>query len=221
VNNNGEKPLFGSVSLLVNNTIVYTSPQQLFSKGESIVGLEWDVPEMGTETQYPVSARLNLYDSPVDTALATLRTFQTTKTFPISEPITINSIVENGNMVARAGLLYSSDDNQALHYRISSPDGICVIGKSDSCLVKDSTSGYRGNSVSVELDGQIYRVRYSGQNSPLERFSITSADPIVGSWNITLESDSGVIPDAQAAESVNLKVKYRSAYAGLITVTSK
>jgi hypothetical protein len=221
VNNNGEKPLFGSVSLLANNTVVYTSPEQLFNKGESIVGLEWDIPELGTETKYPVSARLNLYDSPVDTASTILRTFQTTKTFSISEPITVSSIMENGNMVARAGLLYSSDDNSALHYRVVAPDGTCIIGKSESCLVKDSTTAYRGNTISIELDEQIYRVRYSGQDSPLERFSITSVDPIVGSWNVTLESDEGIIPEAEAIESVNLKVKYRAAYTEFITVVSE
>jgi hypothetical protein len=156
IHNNGEKPLFGSVSLLVNNTIMYTSPEQLFNKGESTVSLVWDIPETGTETKYPISAKLNLYDNPVDTDSLTLRTFQTTRTFQISEPITIDSIMENGNMVARAGLLYSSDDNTALHYRVVAPDGTCIIGKSDSCLVKDSTAAYRGNSISVELDGHIY-----------------------------------------------------------------
>jgi hypothetical protein len=173
------------------------------------------------ETKYPINARLNIYDSPVYTPLVTLRTFQTTKIFPISEPITVNSIVENGYVVARAGLLYSSDDNPSLHYRVVAPDGTCIIGKSEPCLVKDPTTTYRGNTISVELEGQIYRIKYSGQDSPLERFSITSVDPIVGSWNVTLESDNGVIPEAQAMESTNLKVKYRTAYTELISVASE
>jgi hypothetical protein len=86
--------------------------------------------------------------------------------------------------------------------------------------VRGSTAGFRGNSVNVELDEQIYRVRYSGQSSALERFSITSIDPIVGTWITTLESDERIIPQAQALEDVRLKVKYRSDYTKLITVTS-
>jgi hypothetical protein len=122
--------------------------------------------------------------------------------------------------VARVGLLYSSDDNPEAHYRVIAPDGTCVIGKSDSCLVKDSTIGNRGNTVSVELDGQIYRVRYSGSDSPLERFSITSVDPIVGTWSVMLETDTGIIPEAQALEDVRLKAKYRATYTKLVTVAS-
>jgi hypothetical protein len=116
--------------------------------------------------------------------------------------------------------VYSSDNNADLHYRVVAPDGTCVIGQSDSCLVKDSTAGNRGNTISVEIGEQIYRIRYSGQNSPLERFSVTSANPIVGNWGVTLESDSGVIPEVHAVKDVYLKIKYRSTDTNLITVTS-
>jgi hypothetical protein len=75
--------------------------------------------------------------------------------------------------------------------------------------------------VSVEIGEQIYRIRYSGQNSPLERFSVTSVDPIVGTWSIMLESDDGIIPEAHAIADVHLKVKYRSTYTNLITVSSE
>jgi hypothetical protein len=219
VYNKGEKPFFGSVSLLVGNNTVYTSPEQLFNKGQSVVNLEWSIPK-GAEPKYQVSAQLNLYDKPISTSQTTLRTFQDTKMYSIFEPVMTDSVVDNGEMVARTGLIYSSDDDPTLHYHVISPDGTCIIGKSNSCLVKDSTTGNRGNTVSVELDGQIYRIRYSGQNSPLERFSITSVDPIVGTWSVMLESDTGIIPEAQAIEDVHLKVKYRATYTKLVTVAS-
>jgi hypothetical protein len=220
VYNKGEKTFFGSVSLLVDGAIVYTSPEQLFNKGQSVVNLKWDIPEVGADSKYQVSARLNMYDNPIDTIQTTLRTFQGTKIYSIFEPLITSSIVSEGEMVARVGLLYSSDDNREAHYRVIAPDGTCVIGKSGSCLVKESTVGNRGNTVSVELDGQIYRIRYSGSNSPLERFSITSIDPIVGTWSVTLESDEGVVPEAQALEDVQLKAKYRATYTKLVTVAS-
>jgi hypothetical protein len=205
----------------VNNTAVYTSPEQLFNAGQSVVNLEWKIPETNSEAKYPIRAQLNMYDEPIQTAQTVLKTFHGTKTFSILEPITTSSIMDEGELVARAGLLYSSNDNPAVHYRIIAPDGTCVIGKSDSCLIKGSTVGHRGNTVSVEIGEQIYRIRYSGQNSPLERFSVTSVDPIVGTWSIMLESDDGIIPEAHAIADVHLKVKYRSTYTNLITVSSE
>ncbi|HXG14363.1 MAG TPA: hypothetical protein VNK25_04450, partial [Candidatus Nitrosotenuis sp.] len=221
VYNNGEKQFFGSVSLLVDGNVVYTSPEQLFNKGQSVVNLYWDIPEVGSESKYVTSARLNMYDTPIETTSTTLQTFPGTKTFSILEPVNASSIISEEEIVARAALLYSSDVNPTAHYRVIAPDGTCVIGKSESCLVKGSTAGNRGNTISVELDGQIYRVRYSGQDSPLERFSITSIDPIVGTWSVLLESDQGIIPEAQALEDVQLKIKYRATYTKLVTVASE
>ncbi len=220
VYNNGQSPLFGTVSLLVNDVSVYTSPAQIFNNGQSVVALEWNIPEAGIESNYPIKAKLSLYDKDIETAKTILKTFPTTKVFAISEPISASSIMDEKETVAQAGLMYSSDDNRALHYRVVAPDGTCVIGKSDSCAVKDSTAGHRGNIVSIDLGGQIYRVRYSGQDNPLERFSITSVDPIVGTWSVTLESDDGIIPEAHAFEDVMLKVKYKAVNTKLVTVTS-
>ncbi|HWP78571.1 MAG TPA: hypothetical protein VNL34_02840, partial [Candidatus Nitrosotenuis sp.] len=220
VYNKAEKPFFGTVSLLVDGNVVYTSPEQLFNKGQSVVNLYWDIPEVGVESKYQITARLNMYDEQINTTSTSLRTFQDTKIYPIFEPVITDSIMDGEEMVARVGLLYSSDDNPAAHYLVIAPDGTCVIGKSDSCLVKDSTTGHRGNTVSVEINGQIFRVRYSGQDSPLERFSITSIDPIVGTWSVMLESDDGIIPEAQALEDVKLKAKYRATYTKLVTVAS-
>ncbi len=220
VYNKAEKPFFGTVSLLVDGNTVYTSSEQLFNKGQSVVNLYWDIPQVGTESKYQITARLNMYDEQINTTATTLRTFQDTKIYPIFEPVITDSIMDGEEVVARVGLLYSSDDNPAAHYLVIAPDGTCVIGKSDSCLVKDSTTGHRGNTISVEINGQIFRVRYSGQDSPLERFSITSIDPIVGTWSVMLESDDGIIPEAQALEDVKLKAKYRATYTKLVTVTS-
>jgi hypothetical protein len=222
VYNKGEKPLFGSVSLLVDDKEVYTSSEYIFNKGQSVIDLEWSIPKIGQDAKYDISARLNLYDKKIDTAKTVLRTFEPTKSVPISESISANSIVDDaGQTIARVGLVYSSDNSANLHYRVVAPDGTCVIGQSDSCMVKDSTAGNRGNTVSVEIGEQIYRIRYSGQNNPLERFSITSVDPIVGIWNVTLESDSGIIPEAHAIADVAVKMKYRSTYTNLITVRSE
>jgi hypothetical protein len=87
-------------------------------------------------------------------------------------------------------------------------------------MVKGSTSGERGKALSITLGEQIYRVRYSGQNSPHERFSITSADPIEGDWIVTMESDAGILPEAQALENILVKIKYRAMFSKQQTVNS-
>ena len=63
---------------------------------------------------------------------------------------------------------------------------------------------------SLQIGDSIYRIRYTGYDSPLERLSITSIDGTAGKWNITLESDSGLIPDAQALEDSTVKIQYRT-----------
>ncbi|MEK0370114.1 MAG: hypothetical protein QQN55_03030, partial [Nitrosopumilus sp.] len=85
----------------------------------------------------------------------------------------------------------------------------CIIGSSEECSVQDSTRSDRGGLASVQYDGQTLRIKYSGTDGALERFSITSIDPIVGDWIVTLEAEEGFIPLAQAVKDLTVKVKHR------------
>jgi len=140
----------------------------------------------------------------------------------ISEMQTILPITDQaGNTVAQPALLYASDSvHDNLRFRVIDNEGFCFIGATDECAVKESTLGNRGGIQSIEHNGIIYRVKYSGVDNPLERFSITSVDQVGTNWNITLESVDNFIPQAYAAEDVHLKVKYRT-ISGLITVISE
>ena len=86
--------------------------------------------------------------------------------------------------------------------------------------MEQSTLKHRGAIDSILLDGQIFRVRYSGADSPLERFSITSLDSVLGEWRVEIESESSEFM-AAAAKDVSIKVKYRAERSPLITVTSE
>lgn len=138
-----------------------------------------------------------------------INTFPPTHIMSLSELNTIRLIQDkDGNTVAHPSILYSSfrdDDN--LRYHVVSPDGTCVIGSSAKCHVKYSTSGQRGHMVSVTIGDQIYRVKYSGPNAALERFIITSTDPIVGRWDVKIETGSGMI-QRDIMKDVSLKIKY-------------
>ncbi len=63
-------------------------------------------------------------------------------------------------------------------------------------------------------------VRYNGPENSLERFSITSIDPLVSHWNVSLETSDGIVPQAQAIKDMSIKVKYRT-YSETITVNSE
>ena len=63
---------------------------------------------------------------------------------------------------------------------------------------------------SITIGDQVYRVRYSGSDSPLERFSITSVDPIVGQWKVEIDSTIDLLPQAQAMGDVFVKIKYEA-----------
>jgi hypothetical protein len=71
----------------------------------------------------------------------------------------------------------------------------------------------------VLVDGHIYRVRYSGENSPLERFSITSLDSVLGEWRVDIVEDSPFT--AAAADDVSIKVQYRAEQGSIVTVVLK
>jgi hypothetical protein len=69
----------------------------------------------------------------------------------------------------------------------------------------------------VLIDGHIYRVRYSGDNSPLERFSITSLDSVLGEWKVEItDQDSEFL--ASATGDVPIKVQYRAERSPMVTV---
>jgi hypothetical protein len=92
---------------------------------------------------------------------------------------------------------------------VTAPDGTCVIGGSSDCLVSDSTFGERGQLKSITVGDQIYRVRYSGPDDTIERFSITSVDPIVGKWQVEIDSTQGFIPQVNAMSDIHMKITYR------------
>jgi hypothetical protein len=142
----------------------------------------------------------------------TARPFTLIKTIPIKDAIRIEVMNDqNGRTIADPFLLYSSfKHNDKLMYKVTAPDGTCVIGNSENCLVAKSTQLVPGHVKNVTIVGQEYKIRYLGPDDPLERFSISSANPIVGQWKVELDSQNGGIPDLSAMQQAALKVRYES-----------
>ena len=158
-----------------------------------------------------------MYDKSYITGIATLDTFVRTKIVPVSDQSGIVPATDElGNIIARPAMMYSSNDGSG-SFRVTAPDGTCVIGS--GCLVEQSTLNHHGAMDSVLIGGHIYRVRYSGEDSPLERFSITSLDSVLGDWNVKIVDNSPFT--AAASDDVPVKVQYRAEHSPIVTVGSE
>jgi len=216
--NEASIPVYGTISLVVDGKTVYTSPGQLFKVGQTPIILEWKTQPTDQLANHNIQAVANVYDQSF-ASQATVNIFSATKAIPITAPIKIESITDNnGHTIANPQILYSSFNNEGnMRYKVVAPDGTCVIGGSDKCLVTGSTFGLPGQVKSITVGDQIYRVRYSGLDSPLERFSITSIDPIIGKWNTEIDSQQELLPMAHAMQDIFLKITFRPVVTPFVT----
>lgn len=97
---------------------------------------------------------------------------------------TIEALTWEPRVLLGSMLTPDRDDVSNVNLRISSESGVCVVGQTDECLVKDSTRKPGAIYDVVEIDGQTFNVRYSGPDARLEKFSILP------------ESDSEFLPDS-------------------------
>jgi hypothetical protein len=186
-----------------------------------MVNLQWKSPTVGHISQHTVQAKVELYGQSFETVPSSITTFPGTANIPLYKLENIKSITLGNNTIAKASVLYSSFSNEGtMRFKVTAPDGTCVIGSSENCLVTQSTIGH-GNIKSVTIGDQIFRIRYSGSDAPLERFSITSVDPITGTWKVEVDSKTGLVPMADAMNDVVLKVKYNDVDTSRVTLPPK
>ncbi|MBI5859192.1 MAG: hypothetical protein HZB73_00295 [Nitrosarchaeum sp.] len=166
-------------------------------------------------------ASVDLYDKSISTQPAKVNIYPKTTTMLASEIKSLEPITENDTVLADPALIYSSNSvDQNLRFRVIAPNGQCIIGVSEECAIHDSTVNQRGGLTSISYEDQIIRVRYSGPENSLERFSITSIDPLIHHWTVSLETPDGIVPQAQAMNDIPIKVKYRT-HSETITVSSE
>ncbi|MFZ8922978.1 MAG: hypothetical protein ACO2Y0_08505, partial [Nitrosopumilaceae archaeon] len=92
--------------------------------------------------------------------------------------------LEAGPRVLMGSLVVSprgEEPNVNLH--VTSESGVCVIGQEGDCLVQDSTRKPGEIYDIVEVDGVSLKVRYSGPDARVEKFSILP------------ESSTSMLPD--------------------------
>ncbi len=218
-NNGGKGPIYGSIVLTVDGNDVYTSPKQIFGVGDTQVNLEWKVPTTNKMVPHTIQSRAEIYGQSIQTNSYMITAFPGILSVSLSKLNNVELMSLGNNTTANPSVLYSSFVNDgSMHYTVTAPDGTCVIGENDNCII---TTSSRDNLKSITIDNQIYRVRYSGPGSSLERFSITSVDPIIGNWKVEIESKQSVVPQVQIMNDVFLKIKYENTDTTPITLHSK
>jgi len=205
---NEDEPSYGMVSLVVNGEVV-SKRSQLIGTGQTQIIFNWNVPNSDGFISYDIQGVVELYDSKITTVPTALATHPKTITVAASEMPSLEVIQKDGQVLADPALVYASNANSDVRFTVTDPQGQCIIGGADECLVNENTRGKRGGLESIPYGDQILRVRYSGADNALERFSITSIDPIVGQWTVSLESEGGFVQQAHASEDVDVKIKYR------------
>jgi len=215
---NDDSPSYGIVSLVVDGQTV-SKKSQLFGTGQTHVIFNWNVPKSDGYITYDFAGKVDLYDITIVTEPALVSSYPKTISVAASDMPALQVITRDEQILADPALVYASNSNSELRFKVTDPQGQCIIGGEAECLVKDSTLDSRGGLESVPYGNQILRVKYSGADSALERFSITSIDPIIGQWNVSLESDDGLF-QAHALEDPIVKIKYRH-HSETITVKSQ
>jgi len=83
-----------------------------------------------------------------------------------------------------------------VNLRVLSETGVCIIGPEENCLVKDSTRKPGDIYDIVEVDGVILKVRYSGPDARVEKFSILPEDSGImlpdSVWDVQVVKDNQV-----------------------------
>ncbi|MCJ8305554.1 MAG: hypothetical protein HRU07_00725 [Nitrosopumilus sp.] len=207
--NNDQSPAYGIVSLIVDGKVV-SERAEFFETGQTKVSFDWKVPHSEGLSEYKLQGKVDLYGSTEITDSALLYSYPRTESMSAYDMKTLEIVERDGNVLSEPLLIYASNSlTDEFNFQVTAPNGQCIIGSSEECSVKDSTRSNRGGLDSVQYDGQTLRVKYSGPDSSFERFSITSIDPLVGDWVVTLETEEGLIPLAQAVKDLTVKVKHR------------
>jgi len=85
------------------------------------------------------------------------------------------------------------DQISNVNLKITTNDGVCIIGPDPDCLVSKSTKGVGSIYQVVEIGDMSYKIRYSGPDAFLEKFTIipnSITDTLPNSeWSVEILKD--------------------------------
>ena len=100
-------------------------------------------------------------------------------------PIIVSEKTSDGEVLAprvlQGSLLTPTRGAESdVNIKITTEDGICIIGQESGCMVSDSTRAPGTIYQVVEINGINYNVRYSGPDAKLEKFTILPESSKIG-----------------------------------------
>ncbi len=105
-----------------------------------------------------------------------------------SEELTLVPRVIQGSLFTSA-----RGEESSVNLRVNTIDGQCVIGQASDCLVSESTRKPGAIYSIVTIDDVNYKIRYSGNDVRLEKFSIVPEESgtkiNIDNWNVKVEKD--------------------------------
>ena len=111
------------------------------------------------------------------------------------EKITDNTSI-SPRVVSGSLLTPSRSDESNVNLKVSATSGACIIGPEADCMVSESTRKPGQIFDIVEVDGMSLKIRYSGSDVRLEKFSILpeSSDAFLPetAWNVEILKDDQV-----------------------------
>jgi hypothetical protein len=96
--------------------------------------------------------QLNCLIDNITTSSFSLATHPKTVTVSGTDMTALQIIERDGTILADPALLYASNADSTVRFTVTDPNGQCIIGGSDECLVTDSTTGKRGGLESVHME---------------------------------------------------------------------
>ncbi len=113
-----------------------------------------------------------------------------------TEEKTIDDATIAPRVISGSLITPSRDDQSDVNLKISTVSGVCIIGPDVDCLVKESTRKQGQIYDVVEIDGMSLKVRYSGPDVRLEKFSILPETSTAflpdTNWNVEVIKDDQV-----------------------------
>jgi len=116
-------------------------------------------------------------------------------------PISVNSKLidekESSPRVIQGTLITPKRGEESnVNIRVSTEDGTCIIGQDPDCMISKSTRVPGDIYQIIELDGLEYKIRYSGPDSRLEKFTILpeSSDAVLSDSTFNVEVIKGDQP---------------------------
>ncbi|MEX0657274.1 MAG: lamin tail domain-containing protein [Nitrosopumilaceae archaeon] len=135
-------------------------------------------------------------EKPVETETPAKKFFEkenriTESSIPITvSEKTINDQTVQPRSIDGSLLTTKRGDEASVNIQVTTESGTCVIGPDTSCLVSESTRAPGTIYKIVEVDGISYKIRYSGPDARLEKFTIlpdlTGTTMPDSTWNVEI-----------------------------------